>query len=189
MKIAQMLENLIKDENTEDRLWNVPDDLLYEFNLQQHSDLSLEDTDRFKCYWLAKHLCTDSHVGFRVYFLDDKPIAVSHQAGRKCDENFEWVSMEAFKNTHSFLLSLIEDDELPTPTLVDLGEEIGEGYSVNYVGQLLTKHVMYDNCMVVVTKEEETVNGKYNFDIIEIKHPIKGLMEVKITDILVPWNA
>ncbi len=189
MKIAQMLENLIKGENTEDRLWSVPDDLLYEFNLQQHSYLSLEDTDCFKCYWLAKHLCTDSHVGFRVYFLDGKPVAMSHQTGRKCGETFEWVSIEAFKNTHSFLLSLIEDDELPTPNMLDFEEELGEGYPVDYVGQLLTKHVMYDNCMVVVTKRERMIDGKMNFDIIEINHPTNGLMEVKISDILVPWNA
>ena len=189
MKIAQMLENLIKDENTEDRLWSVPDNLLYEFNLQQHAYLSLEGNDRLKCYWLANHYCTDSYVGFRVYFLDDKPVAMSHQAGRKCDETFEWVSMEAFKNTHSFLLTLLEEEELPTPSLLDLEEELGEGYPVDYVGQLLTKHVKYDNCMVEVTKQERMIDGKRNFDIIEVKHPTKGLMEINISDILVPWNA
>lgn len=189
MKIKHMLTNLIKNDQTKDHLWSVPDDMLYEFNMQNGGDLDLSNNSRLECYWLGSHRCTDTEVGLRCYILDGNPVSISMQKGRKCDEVFEWVSMEAFKTTHTFLLSLKEEDELPQPSIIDMEEDLGEGYPVEYVGQLLTKQVMYDNCMVDVVEELEVKDGEMNFHGIIIKHPTEGLMSIDIRDIFVPWNA
>lgn len=188
MKIKDMLNGLIKEESNRDDICIIPEDMLYDMKLQDQGYISLEGSERFKCYWLAKHICTDTWVGLRCYLLDDKPVAMSAQSGRKCDEDFAWVSKEAFDNTRQFVLSLLDDEEVDfTPDFLDMEEEMGEGYQVHFVGQLLTKQVMYDNCMVEVTKEDS--RGYENLHEIEIKHPTKGLMNIDIRDILVPWNA
>ncbi len=187
MKIKDMLKNLIKEESNRDSIYEIPQSMLYDMKLQEHGYVSVEDSTRFTCYWLANHYCTDTYVGVRCYLLDGKPVAMSHQAGRKCDENIEWVSEKSFELTRQFVISLLEGEEELTPKFLDMEEEMGVGYPVQYVGQLLTKSVLYDGCMVLVTKEDS--NGYRNFHEIEIKHPTKGLMNIDIRDILVPWNA
>ncbi|CAH9011602.1 putative catalase-like domain protein [Vibrio phage 501E54-1] len=189
MKLKEILQKLDMSELNEEYLWNIPDDMLYEFNLQGQNYLGLESNVRLKCYWIGQHYCTDSWVGIRCYVLDDIPVAISQQNGRKCDENYEWIDLESFQKTHKFVLSLLEDeeDELQ-PNFVDLEEDLGEGYKVSYVGQLRTKDVEYQGVMVKVTKEQERVDGEYNFHTIEIDHPVKGLIEVDIRDVVVPWK-
>ncbi len=189
MKLKEIVSKLDMSEGNQEDLWSIPDDMLYEFNLQGQNHISLESNTRFNCYWVGNHYCTDSWVGIRCYVLDGFPVAVSQQQGRKCDENFEWLDLESFQKTHKFVLSLLEDDEEElNPTFADLEEDMGEGYKVSYVGQLLTKDVEYQGAVVKVTKEQGRINGGYNFHTIEVDHPEQGLIEIDIRDIVIPWK-
>jgi hypothetical protein len=82
------------------------------------------NSDRLKKYWINHWLCTDTYVGLAVYFLDDEPIGVSYQSGRKYPEEFEWLSQEAVDKTFSFLVTLfIQDDNI---IFADLEKDIAE---------------------------------------------------------------
>ena len=94
-----------------------------------------EDT-RLKAYYIATHYCTDSYVGLVAYFLDDEFIAISNQVGRKWDEEFQFVSLDAVKRTREYILSLISPN-YSTPKIINSEEEYSDGYEVEYSGQLL----------------------------------------------------
>ena len=80
---------------------------------------------KLQSYFYRKWYCTDTYVGGRVYFLDDLPICVSFQTGRKSDEIFRWISKDAFNWTRTYLLTLVEEDILEYDLIEDLDEDDG----------------------------------------------------------------
>lgn len=49
--------------------------------------------------------CTDRNVGLCFYFLNDEFVCASMQIGRKCDEEFEWVSKDIFNKVRDYFLN------------------------------------------------------------------------------------
>lgn len=144
---------------------------------------------QLKYYWLAHHYCTDSWVGIRVYYLNDDPVCVSHQAGRKCSEDFYWVSKEAADKVREYLLSLAKPMANDNISYAPLDEEMGEGYKVDYSGQLLDTQVMLDGEMVeVINQPQYNANGDMNFHTIDIREQDGTTKSVDIGKILVPWK-
>ncbi|AOZ61863.1 hypothetical protein BJ4_240 [Bacillus phage BJ4] len=92
---------------------------------------------RITSYWLANWYCTDTIVGFQVYFFDDKPMAFSTQMGRKCDVNFYWASQEVAEEVHEYIKSLIvkEEPEIGV-NLIDFNQEFEGYYRIDFSGQL-----------------------------------------------------
>jgi len=101
-------------------------DFEFGFNLQQ---------DRIKCYWIGNWYCTDSYVGYRMYFLDDEPVAVSTQGGRKSNEEFEWFSKELALKVKNYLVSLMSE-ELHIK-LCDINDDIGDSFKINFNEEIL----------------------------------------------------
>jgi hypothetical protein len=89
-------------------------------------------------YYLGDWLCTDTKVGWRVFFYKDVPVAISSQSARKSDENIEWVSKELYEEVRNYILSFQEFDE--EIMLLDLEEEMGETYKIHFNGQLFKHH-------------------------------------------------
>lgn len=135
MKIKDIIKNIDKSEENRD-LWNdcrpLSDALGFEDDFYDSDVLDA----RFKVYWLEKWLCTDSHVGTRVYFFDDEPVAVTVQNARKDDERVFWTSKEAADKVHDFLLSLQKEEELNI-TICDMDEDIGDSYKIEFNSQVL----------------------------------------------------
>lgn len=101
---------------------------------------------------VATWFCTDTHVGMHFITLDDEVVAVSLQSARKSDVNYEFVSEEARVKLRDFIVSITPDDDKRFP-IVDLDEEMGSGYTVDYGSQLLTdKVVVAGRSATVVTK-------------------------------------
>lgn len=113
--------------------------------------------ERVKGYALTQWLCTDTHVGMNVYYMDDRPVAVSTQSARKSDVRISFVSLEAAQQVKDFILSLVGADEL-NPTLCDLEEECGEDYTVNYHSELLTDVGLYEGQEVKVVRRKMDYN-------------------------------
>lgn len=188
MKLKTIIENLDKSTNNEDDVRWISEELLLELSIQDSwNSVEQKEADiRLKCYWLGKHICTDTWVGIRAYFLDDNLACVSCQPSRKSDETFKWVSKDMFDNVKHYIESLIEkEDDVCSPVMLDLEQEFGDGYLIQYTGQLLTKDVMYKEEMVKVIKDSS--EGYTNFHNITIKHQNGEDSVVDVRDIVVPW--
>ena len=105
------------------------------------SDLSDSDDTRLKAYHLIVWHCTDSYVGARAYFLDDKFVAISTQVGRKYGEEFEFTSQQDAEMVREYLLSL-SGYKLEVK-LINLNEESPDHYGVQYASQLIPQYHSY----------------------------------------------
>lgn len=113
------------------------------------------DNPRMKSYWIANHICTDTWVGYRAYFLDDVFVCCSHQGARKSDEVYTWVSVEAKIQVKEYIKSLdtvaIEEEEA---SLLDMEEDMGDGYPIQYTEQMLRNKVLYNGGIVEVVRDD-----------------------------------
>ncbi len=134
MKIKDIVQNVKKTK--ENRIVLSASELAKHVNLNEY-DFEWKNQDRLVGYFLSTWYCTDSSVGIRVYFLDDQPVAISSQWGRKMGEDMEWLSKETYYKVkayvESFRISKEEDDNIE---LSDPDQEIGESYKIEFNGQL-----------------------------------------------------
>ena len=114
--------------------------------------------ERVKGYALTQWLCTDTHVGMNVYFMDDEPVAVSTQSARKSDVYIRFVSEEAALKVRDFILSLVKEDEKFYPTIAALDDEYGDSYTVRYHSELLTDVGLYEGITVKVQRRKMDYN-------------------------------
>jgi len=189
MKLKNIIANLDKSETNrcESITWDM-EHFLRELGLscwgvQQSPSFGI----KLKSYWVANHYCTDSYVGLRAYFLEDVLVCLTLQSGRKCDEIFEWASVKAQVDVRSYILSLEEEDsfEPETENLIDMEEDLGTGYPLEYVGQSLRNEVSLHGEMVTIIKEDS--DGYKNFHTITVRDEKGAEYEADIRDVLVPW--
>jgi hypothetical protein len=57
---------------------------------------AVENSGRAHKIVLKEWLCTDQHVGFYLYFVDNEPVCTMYQAGRKCYPDWRFFSEESF---------------------------------------------------------------------------------------------
>jgi len=127
-EIAMRIDKTNKNEDTV-----CPTDFDEEFD----HNFSYGDQDSLKSYWMGNWCCTDTCVGYKMYFLNDEPVAVSTQPGRKCDVNIEWFSEELALKVRDYLLSLeIEKDKFCFQ-IEDINHDIGDGYRICYNNQII----------------------------------------------------
>ncbi len=186
MKLKDIIANVDKSEKNSDYV-NL-EELANEVGINQW--LSTPDDCRIKSYFFFKWYCTDTYVGGRVYFLDEKPVAVSWQSGRKCSEVFEWISQELFNEVHKYIVSLMEPAKPEIISLADLEEDWGIGHKVEYGSQLLAEDVFCtpENTMVKVVKKFNDYKDVANWQFIMIDTPTEKNKKVSMDDILVPYN-
>lgn len=92
--------------------------------------------ERLKSYWITNWLCTDTWVGLKMYFLDDEPVCVGFQSGRKSDEQFSWFSKECSEKVRNYILSnLLSDNSRCDYCSFD--EEVGDSYKISFNSQVL----------------------------------------------------
>ena len=147
MKLIDIANKINKSEKNESYVDT--DQFSSEFNYE----FDWIKQDRLKAYWIGNWYCTDSYVGYRMYFLDDGPVAISSQMGRKCNENFEWFSKELAWKVREYLISImpkVEEDELNI-TIGNINEEVGNGYKIHYNTQILNpKNAMLNGELVEI---------------------------------------
>ena len=129
-EIAEKIDKSKKNEEYVDL-----EKVAYEFEIYDHRIADVEQ-ERLKAYWIGCWYCTDAWVGFRMYFLDDKPVAVSTQGGRKSDEEFEWFGADTVKTVREYILSLVA--EKPVNVVIsDIDNDIGDGYGIGFNCEVL----------------------------------------------------
>lgn len=154
-----------------------------ELNICQESVIQNEHNPRLMGYWVAKTLDTDSHVGLRAYFFDDKFAAISFQSGRRSNEVFEWASQEIALEVRNYIISLSVSDEV-TVKVASMEKDVGDGLSVYFASELLVNTVLYEDKLVSVVAGKRGCLSKE----ITILHDGEEKV-VKTADILVPWNV
>lgn len=128
MKLIDIAKQIDKSSGNED--WIDIPEIGREFNLEIYNHV---EQDRLQAYWIGNWCCTDTWVGYKMYFLDDEPVGVSIQKARKSDEEFEWFSKELALKVRDYILSLmVEIDEKLTFSICDINEDIGEGFKIEF---------------------------------------------------------
>lgn len=124
MKLKDLIENVRRDKDNESYV-NL--DVLAQHFEMYNFDF-WDEQDKLKAYWAGSHICTDTEVGVRIYYFYGEPVAISSQKGRKCQEDFEWVSHADFATVKEYLESINKDENEIDYDLLDEDEDVGEMY-------------------------------------------------------------
>lgn len=192
MKLRELFERIDKDKMFIDRVY-IPD-FVKHFELSSF-DFEYTEQNRLISYFFGSWYCTDTYVGYRAYFLDDKPVAVSTQSGRKMSEDIEWVSEEAYHAVKKYVMTLkIEPD--PIINTCDLDEEIGDSYKIHYHGQLFEYHMNKaklsgENVKIIECHNGNNHNEKKQYEPSLVKIVTKSKEEkwVELKELDFPFNV
>lgn len=119
------------------------------------------EQDRLTSYWAGSWYCTDTQVGYKVYFLDGEPVAITSQIGRKSDEEFEWISVDAYKKVRDYILTFLDNLEYNSNiAIADMDEEVGDGYKLDENSSLYPYHfksaTLNDEAVEIIEKDKDT---------------------------------
>lgn len=156
----------------------------------EYYQLKEQDKDRLKAFYLAPHYCTDSFVGVSVLFLDETPVGIITQIGRKCEKKYQWISKDLAKDSREYLLSLKkEKDFIDSIELVNLEKEVHPlGYRIEFAEQLLQDKVFYkEELYDVITKNPHRDVAGQTIRIKKSNSHIESI-DVCITECIVPYN-
>ena len=134
MKIKDLIQRVNKSKEFEEEVD------FEEFCSIFHLDYNYEniEQDRLMSYWIGNWYCTDQTVGYRVYYFDNEVVCLTVQNGRKCGEEFEWISKELYYKVKNYVQEVaVRKDIIP---LQDLEAEIGGFYKIEFNGQLYSHH-------------------------------------------------
>lgn len=145
--------------------------------------------DRVKGYYIKKWLCTDTWVGLVAYFWNGEPLAVSYQSARKSSEKFQFVSVDVANRLKSFILELTESND-PEPTIVDLDEELGETYTVNWASELLVSEAFYEGEKVKIFPVYHTDYSQPSatWKLIDVEFPNGEVLKVSVENLRIPYH-
>lgn len=137
MKLKELMDRVDKSKQFECgvSIYEIAENEFNIFNI----DYNIEQT-RLTCFWLGNWYCTDSYVGYKIYFFDDKPVGVTIQEGRKDSEHFEWLSKESYKIVKQYILTFLIEQEDERFIITDLEEEFNEDYTIHFNSQLFDYH-------------------------------------------------
>lgn len=153
MKLIEIAGKIDKSKKNEDSVD------IYEIGRELDINLDWVEQDRLKSYWVGNWYCTDSYVGYKMYFLDDIPVAFSIQEGRKCDENIKWFSKELALKVKEYLITLmIEKEEDLYIETCDINEDIGESYKIQFNNQILNSDMamLNNESIKIIQRIKET---------------------------------
>jgi hypothetical protein len=185
MKISEAIKRVRKEKQFEDQVY-IGDMAEKLFNVYISND---EDQERLTSYYIGSWHCTDSRVGYKVYFFDDEPVAASSQTGRKMGEDFEWISKEGYRKVKDYIFSFSEEDNID---LIDLDEDIEEGYKISYNCELYNYHKeipLYEGKKVKIVELEKN-KDRFGIDTkLKIQFEDKKEIWVEIGELIFPYNV
>jgi hypothetical protein len=109
-------------------------------DLARHFDMSVfDDADEvFQSYWVRVWNCTDTWVGSRVLCVRGEPVGVIFQECRKCDETYQWISVESREKARAEILRLMIGGDQDID-IIDLDQELPDTYRLDYADQVVGK--------------------------------------------------
>lgn len=183
MKLSEIIKRVDKSNSNMDYISTC--DIAEEFEIYNCPYVDPEISD-LKAYWFKNWMCTDTVVGYKVYFLKDECVAVSMQQGRKSDERIYWASKEAYYKVKEYLLSLIEE-ERDYIQLFNPEEEMSETYKLNFGTELLYTHnTMYNGQSVKII--EKIKDDYFLYERVVIEFSDGTTKEVSVKELDIPIN-
>jgi hypothetical protein len=187
--LKDIIDNLIKSDSDKNNkhieFGALIEDLQLDYSIEY--DINYDRNDLLRCYYIASHICTDTEVGILAYFFNDELACVSTQSGRKSDENISgWTSLDMAMKVKEYIKSLaFHEEEKLTIEILDIEQDLGIGYPIEYTGQNLSNSVIYEGIPRIVLEDKS--KGYTNFhNIIIDKDGVKT--EVDIRDCLSPFR-
>lgn len=191
MKLSELIRKVDRSERNSSSA--DVDDFSRALDLDDRMGWHDEFDKRVKGYFLIRWYCTDTWVGYRVYFMDDEPIAISSQTGRKSAEEIEFVSLEAAQKVKDFIKSLECEEEF-NPTLADMDEDIAQlTYTVSFSSQLLVDEGFFDGQPVKVKRKCHGYGNSpddmgLKMDELDVTMPNGELKRIKCNDFIIPMH-
>ena len=150
-----------------------------------YPDEWIEET-RLTSYYLSDWQCTDTRVGYRVYYFDDKPVAIGHQLARKTGNWIEWLSEEDYYKVKDYVLTFVEKN-IETIPLANLDEELGESYKLSFYGQMYSHHI---KDAIYKSKHVTIVDHRFGdlTSSVQIEYPFGKREWVDIDELSFPYN-
>lgn len=186
MKLSEIIEKIDKSKE------NSLDVDVQDFNRYLNLDLPYlfkEDIEHLKAYFIIKWYCTDSWVGIWVYFLNDKSVAIGSQFGRKSDVEIHFINNESTLELRKYLLSFVEDEfSIEKTRLVDIDEEWGNSYTIDYSSQLLTDTGFYKDQPVTVVKKYRDYKDIDKWSTVDVKLPNDEIVNISMDEFAIPFS-
>ena len=160
-------------------------------NIFNINNLYWSDDPRLKCYFIKKWCCTDTYVGIRAYFLDSEFIGYSSQYGRKCNEDFLFVSKELAEKLRNYLQNLAGEIECDYELIDEneLDKDIPDTFKINYNSQILNKEAILNGELVEIIKSVYPWEDKERyFHTVKVKLPSGKNIEVDCRDLDFEYN-
>lgn len=181
--LEELLQQLRMDLTTSDFYWSENS------TIEQREEFE----NRFHYAWIRKHYCTDSWVGFKVYWFDDVLIGYSDQAGRKSS-----LDMSLFKSAEPTLkiiqqeiLNLVAQKEFYMEDDFE-DEDLGKGYKVEYSEELLADKVYRDDTdeeLLVISKHHDYYGSSAEWRLIGVKDTSGAEYKISTNDVYIPWGT
>ena len=164
-----MIEKASQLPKQEYNLWD--EDLLSAVGLDIYYH-NYDDPVNLTTNHLKQWYCTDTWVGIDVIYLNNSPVAVTNQVGRKMDVNIYFLSEEAKNSVKDYLISLYNNQQDCADYLTedDLNEEMGDYFKIEYSSQVLYKTAWLNGEQVEITQKPRNLNNKINLHTVAIKH-------------------
>ena len=167
--LKQLIEKASQLPKQEYNLWD--ENLLSAVGLDAYYH-NYDDPVNLTTNHLKQWYCTDTWVGINVIYLNNHPVAVTNQIGRKCDVNIYFLSEEAKNLVKEYLLSLYSNQQDYSEYLTedDLNEEMGDYFKIEYSSQVLYKTAWLNGEQVEITQKPRNLNNNINLHTVAIKH-------------------
>lgn len=78
-----------------------------------------KDNEKLTYCYYQRWICTDTEVGIRVWYFENKPVCISYQPFRKSDEAFGWLSKEDFETVRNYAFSLVDNSNQKNINIID----------------------------------------------------------------------
>lgn len=125
MKISKLLSNLDFTKKTK---YDINDSFLDEFDIFRY-DLN-DEVEKIPLFEIT------IVVWYCVILLEDSPICITQQVGRKCDIDYNWVNKDSYEKVKELIESckIAREKDI---SLLNLEEEFGDSYSIEFANQLI----------------------------------------------------
>ncbi len=183
MKISDIINNVDKSDKFKEYvgIYHIAE------SMQIYDVYTHEDQERLTSYYVVSWHCTDTKVGMKVYFFDDKPVAISMQTCRKCDEDIEWLSSEDYDSVKKYVLSFREDHS-DGIDLANMDQELPNTYKIYFNSQIYDYHksiaLYYGKNVKIIKINREGMIPKD----ITIQFEDESVLDTNIEELDFPYN-
>lgn len=134
--IGEIAQKVRKSAENQTDQWSIHEDFerLFGHGIDQHEKFS--KATELKGYWVQQWMCTDTHVGLIVWFLEGEFAFYTYQTSRRSRQDIRFVSREMALRVQAWWDSFRDDDWFELIT----DDVFPSHYDLSFDSQLLNHH-------------------------------------------------